>query len=242
MLELQRVVKHYDVGRETVRAVDDVSLSVAAQEMVAVCGPSGSGKTTLLLLVAALLAQDAGSITFDGQDLARMSTRETSEYLLSDVGFVFQNFRLMPRVSALENAARKLIIGGAGVREACARATPWLERVGLQDRAESTPEQLSGGERQRVAVARALAGEPRLILADEPTGNLDSARSQEIMQLLRAVARESDACVLLVTHDLDAAAAADRQFTLRDGKLLEAEGMQVPDSSPAQAAAARQRG
>ena len=125
----------------------------------------------------------------------------------------------MPRVSAIENASIKLLLGGVGMREARARAIPWLERVGLGERLEHTPGELSGGERQRVAIARALAGEPRLILADEPTGNLDSARSREIVELLHAIARERDAAVLLVTHDLEAAAIADRRCTLRDGRL-----------------------
>ena len=127
----------------------------------------------------------------------------------------------MPRVSALENASIKLLLGGMGTREAQAHALPWLERVGLADHARQTPEQLSGGERQRVAIARALAGEPRLILADEPTGNLDSARSREIVELLRSLAHERGAAVLLVTHDLEAASIADRRCTLRDGQAHE---------------------
>jgi putative ABC transport system ATP-binding protein len=220
VLELEGVVKHYHGAGEEVRAVDDVSLTIAPGEMFALLGPSGSGKTTLLLLIAALLKPDRGAIRYAGRDVPLFSESQASEYLLRDVGFVFQGFHLMPRVSAVENAARKLIIGGLGLREAHARAIPWLERVGLADRLEHPPEQLSGGERQRVAIARALAGEPSLVLADEPTGNLDSARSREIVRLLRAVARERDACVLLVTHDREAAALADRCCTLRDGKLI----------------------
>jgi putative ABC transport system ATP-binding protein len=217
-LELERVVKHYH-GAEEVRAVDGVSLRIAPGEMVALYGPSGSGKTTLLLLIAALLAPEQGSIRYAGRDLASLTTNEASDYLLRDVGFIFQSFHLMPRVSAVENAALKLLLGGTGMREAQARAIPWLERVGLSDRLQHTPGELSGGERQRVAIARALAAEPRLILADEPTGNLDSARSREIVELLRAIAHERDAAVLLVTHDLEAVALADRRCTLRDGKL-----------------------
>jgi putative ABC transport system ATP-binding protein len=217
-LELERVVKHYH-GAEEVRAVDGVSLRIEPGEMVALYGPSGSGKTTLLLLIAALLSPEEGSIRFAGRDLASLSSNEASDYLLREVGFIFQSFHLMPRVSAVENASLKLLLGGVGMREAQARAIPWLQRVGLGERLEHAPGELSGGERQRVAIARALAGEPRLILADEPTGNLDSARSREIVELLHELARERDAAVLLVTHDLEAAAIADRRCTLRDGRL-----------------------
>jgi len=219
MLELEEVVKSYHGAGEDVRAVDHVNLRLQAGEMVALHGPSGSGKTTLLLLAAALLVPEQGTIRFQGRDLASFSQAQSSEYLLRQVGFVYQHFRLMPRVSALENASRKLLMSGVGMREAQARATPWLERVGLGERLDRPPERLSGGERQRVAIARVLAAEPTLILADEPTGNLDSARSREIVELLRSIARERQAAVLLVTHDLDAAELADRSCTLRDGKL-----------------------
>jgi len=222
VLELEHVVKHYRGAGEEVRAIDGVSLVVQPGEMVALLGPSGSGKTTLLLLIAALLASERGVIRFDGRDLASLSENEACDYLLKDVGFIYQNFHLMPRVSALENAALKLLLGGVGLREAQARALPWLERVGLGDRLAHTPGELSGGERQRIAVARALAGEPRLILADEPTGNLDSARSGEMIQLLLSIAREREAAVVLVTHDAENATIADRRCVLRDGKLVDA--------------------
>jgi putative ABC transport system ATP-binding protein len=223
MLELERVIKHYRSGSEEVRAVDGVNLRVRPGEMVALQGPSGSGKTTLLLLIAGLAAADSGQVRFDGRDVASLSEDEASDYLMRDVGFVYQRVQLMARTSVLENAALKLLVGGVGMREAKAHALPWLERVGLGDRLEHTPEQLSGGERQRVAIARALAGEPRLILADEPTGNLDRARSREVVALLRTVARERRAAVVLVTHDSDAAQLADRRFLLRDGQLAPAE-------------------
>jgi ABC-type lipoprotein export system ATPase subunit len=220
-LELDEVVKHYRDSEEDVRAVDGVSMRITPGEMVALHGPSGSGKTTLLLLIAALLTPERGVIRYDGVDLSSLSENDRCNYQLRDVGFVYQRFRLMPRASAVENASRKLLLGGVGMREAQARAIPWLERVGLADRLGHPPEKLSGGERQRVAIARALAAEPRLILADEPTGNLDSARSHEIVELLRSIAHEREAAVLLVTHDLEAAAAADRRCILRDGKLSE---------------------
>jgi putative ABC transport system ATP-binding protein len=221
LLDLESVVKHYHGAGEEVRAIDGVSFTIAPGEILALLGPSGSGKTTLLLLIAALLKPEGGAIRYNGRDISSLSESQASEYLLREVGFVFQNFHLMPKVPVVENAARKLLLGGVGLREAKARATPWLERVGLADRLHHTPEKLSGGERQRVAIARALAGEPSLILADEPTGNLDSARSREIVRLLGWVAHERDACVLLVTHDREVAALADRCCVLRDGKLTE---------------------
>jgi len=219
VLELDCVVKHFRGVGEAVRAVDGVSLTVAPGEMLALLGPSGSGKTTLLLLIAALLQPERGTIRFDGRELSSLSENQVSEFLLKDVGFIYQNYHLMPRVSALENASMKLLLGGVTLRKAQARAIPWLERVGLGDRLHNTPDELSGGERQRVAIARALAGEPKLILADEPTGNLDSARSREIVALLASIAHERAATVVLVTHDAESATVADCSCTLRDGKL-----------------------
>lgn len=220
LLELKEVVKCYRGVGEEVRAVDSVSLSIQPGELIALHGPSGSGKTTLLLLIAALLKPERGTIHYDGRDISSFSESQASNYLMREVGFIHQNSHLLPRVSVRENAAFKLLLGGMGPREAQARALPWLQRIGLGDRLEHPPGQLSGGERQRVAIARALAGEPRLILADEPTGNLDSVRSRAIVELLRSVAHEGGAGVLLVTHDPEAAAIADRRCTLRDGKLI----------------------
>jgi putative ABC transport system ATP-binding protein len=225
MLELEGVVKRYRGAGEEVRAVDGVSLQVQAGEIVAIQGPSGSGKTTLLLLIAGLLRPEQGTIRFAGRDLATLSEDQVSDYLMADVGFIYQSYRLMPRVSALENAALKLLVSGVGLHEAKQSVLPWLQRLGLGDRLEHTPEELSGGERQRVAIARALAGSPKLILADEPTGNLDSARSIETIELLAGFAHEQGAAVVLVTHDTDAAQLTDRRYTLRDGRLLDGEGL-----------------
>lgn len=212
---------HYRVGGEEVCAVDDVSLVVAPGEMVALQGPSGSGKTTLLMLIAAVFPPESGTIRYGGRDLTSLSDDEACDYRMGSVGFIYQRFHLWPRVPAVENASIKLLLGGVGMRDAQARAIPWLERVGLDDRLGHTPEQLSGGERQRVAIARALAGDPKLILADEPTGNLDSARSRQVVELLGSIAHERGAGVLLVTHDPDAAAIADRLLTLRDGRIVD---------------------
>ena len=243
MLELEGVVKHYRGAGERVRAVDGVSLTVRAGEMVALYGPSGSGKTTLLLLIAALLRPERGVIRYDGREVSSLSEDEASDYLLGNVGFIYQNPHLMSRVSAIENAAMKLLLGGVPMREAQEQAIRWLERVGLGDRLQRTPGELSGGELQRVAIARALAGEPGLILADEPTGNLDSVRSRQIIELLGTVAHERGAGVLLVTHDGDAAAIADRRIVMRDGKLSEASGgedvRRLLSTTPATPATAR---
>jgi putative ABC transport system ATP-binding protein len=219
MLELEDVVKHYRGASEEVRAVDGVTLRIEPGEMVAVHGPSGSGKTSLLLMAAALLRPDGGTIRYDGRNLASLSEQQISDYQLRDVGFIYQRFRLMAGASALENAARKLLVGGLRMRDAQERAKPWLERVGLSERIDHAPSEMSGGECQRVAIARVLACQPRLILADEPTGNLDSSRAREIVQLLSSIVRERSAAVLLVTHDLAALEVADRSYALRDGKL-----------------------
>jgi putative ABC transport system ATP-binding protein len=228
MLELQGVHKRYRSGDEIVRALDDVSLTLADGEMLALQGPSGSGKTTLLLLAAAALQADTGLVSYNGIDLAGLSEQQRAQYRLAEIGLVAQNPRLMARVSALENAATKLLLGGVALGEARERAMLWLGRVGMQERAQRTPEELSGGERQRVAIAQALAGEPRLVLADEPTANLDSERSREIVALLSELGHEHGTAVLLVTHDPDAAACADRVLRLRDGRVHQELGEPAP--------------
>jgi putative ABC transport system ATP-binding protein len=218
-LQLRGLVKHYPGANETVRAVDGVSLTVRAGELVALYGPSGSGKSTLLQLAAGLLAPDAGSVRFDERDIAKLSARESAQFRLRDVGVVFQSFHLIDGASALENAAIKPLGDGHSLREAKARARPWLERVGLGGRLEHTPAEMSMGERQRVAIARALVNEPRLLLTDEPTGNLDWRRSREILELLSDICHERQVPTLLVTHDLQASAFAKSVHTLRDGRL-----------------------
>jgi len=225
VLELEKVVKHYRGAGEEVRAVDGVSMKVAQSEVVALLGPSGSGKTTLLLLMAALLRAEGGVVRYGERDLASLSESEVSGYLMHEVGFIFQRSHLWPRSSAIRNAAEKLVVTGVGVSDARERVIPWLERVGLSDRLEHATGQLSSGERQRVAIARVLACEPRLILADEPTGSLDSARSKEIVELLRSIAHDRGAMVVIVTHDSAVAALADRRYALRDGVLVDGEGL-----------------
>ena len=223
MLELRELVKHYPaVGGDPVRAVDGVSLSVAEGEMVALYGPSGSGKTTLLLMIAALLAPSSGSVFVDGRDVSLLSEQQASRFRLSELGFVRQSFDLLPGVSAIDNAVLKLL-SSVRWREAHARVLPLLERLGLGERLEHRAETLSMGERQRVMIARALSTEPRLLLADEPTGSLDTQRSREVLGLLRELCRERGVAVVLVSHDPLAASYADRVLALEDGRLQDHE-------------------
>jgi putative ABC transport system ATP-binding protein len=233
MLELRDLVKHYPaVGGESVRAVDGVSLSVAPGEMVVLYGPSGSGKTTLLLMVAALLEPTSGSVLVNGRDISSLSEREASNFRLSEMGFVRQNFDLLPGVTAIDNAVLKLL-KHTRWREAHSQIQPLLERLGLGERLQHRAETLSMGERQRVMIARALSSEPKLLLADEPTGSLDSQRSREVLELLRELCREREVAVVLVSHDPQAASYADRVLALRDGKLTDYDPEQgfAPTSS-----------
>lgn len=221
MLDIRDLVKHYHVGdAEPVRAVDDLSLSIAAGELVALYGPSGSGKTTLLMLIAALIRPDAGSVAVDGRDLASMSNAEQAKYRLRDLGLVDQTFDLLPGGNALQNAALKLWMLER-TRTAERRVKPLLERLGLGERLSHRADQLSTGERQRVMIARALSTEPKLVLADEPTGNLDTRRGREVLELLGEICRERQTAVLLVTHDPQATALADRVLALRDGRIVD---------------------
>ncbi len=219
MLELRDLVKHYpSAGGETVRAVDGVSLKVNGGEMVALYGPSGSGKTTLLLMVATLLAPTAGEVLIGGRDISCLSEREASHFRLSELGFIRQNFDLLPGVSALDNTVLKLL-GEMRWREAQREVAPLLEQLGLGERLHHRSETLSMGERQRVMIARALSTKPSMLLADEPTGSLDTQRGREVLELLRGLCRERGVAVVLVSHDPMAADYADRVYRLRDGKL-----------------------
>jgi putative ABC transport system ATP-binding protein len=219
MLEVRDLLKHYHVGDgEPVRAVDGLSLSIAAGELVALYGPSGSGKTTLLTLIAALMRPDAGHVSVDGQDLAALSDAEQSRYRLRDLGFVDQTVDLLPGGNVLQNAALKLWMI-ENTRQAEQRVQPLLERLGLSERLRHRADQLSMGERQRVMIARALSTGPKLVLADEPTGNLDTRRGREVLELLAEMCREQQTAVLLVTHDPLATAFADRVLALCDGRI-----------------------
>ena len=223
MMELIDVTKTYQQGRRSVQAVRGVSLRVEAGEFVSIMGPSGSGKSTLMHLMGALDTPTTGRALFDGKDLNAMSDRERSHLRRTRVGFVFQFFNLLPTLTAVENVALPLLLGGVARGRAVKDAAAGLDRIGLGGRAGHYPEEMSGGEMQRVAIARALVGEPEAILCDEPTGNLDSANSQEVLKLLRALPESGRRSVVMVTHDPHAAAVADRLVLIRDGFIESTE-------------------
>jgi len=216
VLELRELVKHYLLGDgEPIRAVDGVSMRIARGEFVALYGPSGSGKTTLLELIAGLLAPDRGSVLVEGRDVVAMSRSEVNEYRLRDLGIVGHG--LTPGWRASQSASLKLML--SNVRSAPRKIEPLLGRLGLGDRLHHRTEQLSMGERQRVLIALALSTDPKLVLADEPTGNLDTQLTREVLGLLRDLCREREMALLLATHDPQVATFADRVYELRDGRL-----------------------
>ncbi len=222
MLQLNDLVKHYRAGEgEEVRAVEGVSMSIQRGELVALYGPSGSGKSTLLMLIAALLRPDSGQVLVDGREVSALSEDDGARYRLHELGYVDQSLDLLPGARVIENAAVKLWLTDA--RRAEQRVKPLLERLGLGQRLRHRPHQLSMGERQRVMIARALSTDPKLLLADEPTGNLDTHRGREVLTLLRELCHERQMAILLVTHDPQAAGFADRVHMLRDGRLLDYE-------------------
>lgn len=221
MYELIDVSKTYRLGERDVAALRGVDLRIDAGEFVAIVGPSGSGKSTLLNLLGLLDRPSAGTLSLDGVNVAGLDEKEAADLRLRQIGFIFQAFNLLASLRAWENVAVPAVLAGrrlGAVREQCMEL---LARVGLADRAEHFPSQLSGGQMQRVAIARALSLEPRVILADEPTGNLDSASGEEVVGLLRKVAADTGRTVVIVSHDPQVAAATDRQLTLRDGRLVD---------------------
>lgn len=234
MLEIRKLVKHYQIGSgDSVRAVDGVSMSVAAGELVAVYGPSGSGKTTLLELIVGLREPDSGCVLVEGRNISAMSRREGDEYRLRQLGVIGQPHNLIPGARAIHNASLKLLL--AKGRKAKPGILPLMDRLGLSERLDHRTEQLSMGERQRVLIARALATKPRLILADEPTGALDTHRTLDILKLLRALCVESQVAIVLATHDPQVAAFADQVHELRDGRLMHytpPELVERPESVP----------
>ena len=226
MLSMQKVIKTYRTDSVETRALDEIDIQVLEGEFVSVMGPSGCGKTTFLNVAGLLDTFDAGTYLLDGADVSRLSDREMSRIRNEKLGFVFQSFNLIPDLDVFDNVDVPLRYRGFGGRQRKSAIEEALERVGLSARLKHLPSQLSGGQQQRVAIARALVGGPRLILADEPTGNLDSHLATEILDLLRQI-NEQGATVVMVTHDASIAAQADRLIRLLDGKVVQAEGAPV---------------
>ena len=224
LLEVREVRRSY--GSPPVNACDGVSLSVSRGEFVAIVGPSGSGKSTLLNLIGTLDRPDSGSVMIDGMDVSSLNDAELSGVRASLIGFVFQQFHLSPGVSALDNVADGLLYRGIPRAQRREKACEALEKVGLGHRIEHRPHQMSGGERQRVAIARALVGEPALLLADEPTGNLDSRSGDAIVSLLREL-NDAGTTIIVITHDNDLAASLPRQIMIRDGRVVSDSGSEV---------------
>jgi putative ABC transport system ATP-binding protein len=216
VIEMDSVVKVYSMGEHQVRALDGVSLCIEKGDMVAITGPSGSGKSTLMHILGCLDRADSGTYVLDGQDVSRMSKDQLADIRNRKIGFVFQTFNLLPRLDALENVELPLLY--AGMRDAKDRAAEALRIVGLADRMHHAPNQLSGGQRQRVAVARAIVTDPAIVLADEPTGNLDSKTSQEIMALFESL-HDQGRTIIIVTHEADIAQHCRRSIHMRDGRI-----------------------
>ena len=217
LIELQAVTKTYHTGDEVLTVLNDVNIAIEAGDFVAVVGPSGSGKTTLADVIGGLDGIDSGTVIVDGMDLGKAGDKALSRYRNEQIGFVFQSFNLQGSYTALENVMLPLVLGGMATRERRARAEECLTLVGLSDRLRHRPAQLSGGQLQRVAIARALAPKPSIIIADEPTGNLDSARGTEIMALLRELNATQGITLIVVTHDMDLARQARSVLAIQDG-------------------------
>ncbi len=224
IIELKNVTKTYKLGDETLNALDNVSFHVNEGEFIAITGPSGSGKSTLANIIGGLDHPNNGSVVVDGNELAKTRDSKLSTYRNQHVGFVFQTFNLQGTNTALENVMLPLVFARMKNKDRKKRAKECLEAVGLGDRIKHKPSQLSGGQRQRVAIARALAGNPKIIIADEPTGNLDSAKGAEIMRLLHELNKKNGITLLVITHDENIARQASRVVSIHDGKIREGRG------------------
>lgn len=229
MVEFLDVVKSYGSGSTEVRAITDVTLSVAAGEFVAVMGPSGCGKSTLLHLAGALEQPSAGRVIVAGRDLAELTAAQQAELRRNDVGYVFQSLNLIPALTAIENVMLPLELDGAATKQARVLAAEALARVGLDHAPDRYPDDFSGGQRQRIAIARAVIGDRRLLLADEPTGALDTVNGDQVVELLADLARRQGVAVIMVTHDPRFASWADRVVFIRDGRIVD-ESVPAADS------------
>ena len=218
VFDLKGMYKDYMQGKEAVPVLKDITLSVDEGEYVAVMGPSGSGKSTLMNIIGCLDKQTSGEFIFDGTDVMQCSDRQLSEIRNAKIGFVFQNFNLLPRQSALENVELPLLYAGVPRKERRERAVEALKRVGLEDRMEFKPTQLSGGQKQRVAIARAIVNKPRLLLADEPTGALDTKSGDQVMELFKEL-NDEGVTIVMITHEPDIAKCAKRIMYIRDGQI-----------------------
>jgi putative ABC transport system ATP-binding protein len=239
IIQTIQLTKVFGQGETAVMAVDHINLSIARSEFVAVMGPSGCGKSTLLHLLGGLDRPTEGDVLIAGHNLTDMNDTQLSELRRRRLGFIFQFYNLIPVLTATENVALPLLLDGARPAEAKAKAVDWLEKVGLGDRAAHRPDQLSGGQQQRVAIARALISEPELILADEPTGNLDSRAGDEVVALLDQVTEKWGRAIVMVTHDPRIAAYADRIIFLKDGKLVDETRLSGSGATQAQAVKAK---
>ena len=222
MLQIRNICKEYRTGSLVQKALDNVSLNLRDNEFVAILGPSGSGKTTLLNIIGGLDRYDSGDLIINGISTKKYKDRDWDSYRNHTIGFVFQSFQLLPRQSALDNVALPLCYAGIGKKERRERAAAALERVGLEDRMDFKPNQLSGGQKQRVAIARAIVNHPRILLADEPTGALDSKSGEQVMELFESLHKEG-VSILMITHDPGIASFAERIVEIRDGRLKSKE-------------------
>ncbi|WP_295916778.1 ABC transporter ATP-binding protein [Anaerovibrio lipolyticus] len=225
-ISLRGIKKLYKVGNQEVAALNGIDLDIKEGEFAALMGPSGSGKSTLMNILGCLDRPSVGSYKLDGQEVAHLSDDMLARTRNQKIGFVFQNFNLLSRISALENVALPLVYAGVDSDEREERAMYFLEQVGLADRADHQPNELSGGQRQRVAIARALVNDPQIIMADEPTGNLDTKSTKEIMEIFQSM-HEKGRTIILVTHEPDIAVCASRQLLVRDGVITRDEGKGV---------------
>jgi putative ABC transport system ATP-binding protein len=224
VIEIRQLVREYQIGKQTIRALDNLDLEIATGELVAFTGPSGAGKSTLMHLIGGLDTPTSGEIVVNGQRLSELKDGALARYRNQQVGFVFQSFNLLPTMTALENVALPLVLAGVTRRERKELAKTALTQVGLSERLQHRPTELSGGEQQRVAIARAIVNQPQLLLADEPTGNLDSRTGQAIMELLSELQERSGMTVVIVTHNEGIATWVPRRVRLLDGQILQSQG------------------